>query len=87
MAAQESPQPGEPEDQEAFVSDPELPAYDLLNLRIGLLAGRWDVAFFIDNLTNERARLALDQKRGSLADVGYLTNPLRSLGISARIDF
>ena len=78
---------GGPPTQEAFVFDPELPAYDLLNLRIGLLTGRWDVAFFIDNVTNERARLALDQERGSRARVGYLTNPPRSLGISARIDF
>ena len=78
---------GGPPTQEAFVFDPELPAYNLLNLRVGLLTGRWDVALFIDNVTNERARLALDQERGTLARVGYLTNPPRSIGISARIDF
>jgi iron complex outermembrane receptor protein len=45
------------------------------------------VAFFVDNLTDARALLALDQERGTLARVGYLTNPPRSYGISTRIDF
>ena len=78
---------GGPLTQGSFAFDPELPAYNLLNLRIGLLTGRWDVALFVDNATNERARLALDQERGTLARVGYLTNPPRSFGISARVDF
>ena len=78
---------GGPLTQGSFAFDPELPAYNLVNVRIGLLTGSWDVAFFLDNATNERARLALDQERGTLARVGYLTNPPRSFGISARVDF
>ena len=78
---------GGPLTQGSFAFDPELPAYNLLNLRIGLLTGRWDVALFVDNATNERARLALDQERGTLARIGYLTNPPRSVGISARVGF
>ncbi len=78
---------GGPLTQGSFAFDPQLPAYNLLNLRIGLLTGSWDVALFLDNATNERARLALDQERGTLARVGYLTNPPRSFGISARVDF
>ena len=38
-------------------------------------------------MTDERALLALDQERGTLARVGYLTNRRRSFGITTRIDF
>ena len=37
---------------------------------IGFLDGRWDVAVFVDNVTDERALLALDQERGTRARVG-----------------
>ncbi|MEZ5332846.1 MAG: TonB-dependent receptor [Thermoanaerobaculia bacterium] len=70
-----------------FTFDPELPAYDLLNLRYGFLHGRWDVALFVNNVTDERALLALDQERGTLARVGYLTNPPRTFGVSSRVRF
>ncbi len=78
---------GGPLTQSTFLFDPELPAYNILNTRIGFLDGRWDIAFFIDNVTDERAFLALDQERGTLARVGYLTNPPRSFGVSTRVDF
>ena len=78
---------GGPLTRTVFAFDPELPAYNILNLRVGILDGRWDVAFFVDNVTDERALLALDQERGTLARVGYLTNPPRSYGVSTRIDF
>ena len=78
---------GGPLTRSVFAFDPELPAYNILNLRVGILDGRWDVAFFVDNVTDERALLALDQERGTLARVGYLTNPPRSYGVSTRIDF
>ena len=78
---------GGPLTQGMFTFNPELPAYNILNARIGFLDGRWDVAVFVDNVTDARALLALDQERGTLARVGYLTNPPRSIGISTRIDF
>ena len=78
---------GGPLTQAVFAFNPELPAYNILNLRVGILDGSWDVAFFVDNVTDERALLALDQERGTLARVGYLTNPPRSYGVSTRIDF
>ena len=78
---------GGPLTQGSFTFDPELPAYNILNTRIGFLNGRWDIAFFVDNVTDERALLALDQERGTLARVGYLTNRPRSFGVSTRIDF
>ena len=55
--------------------------------RIGVLNGVWDIAFFINNVTDERALLALDQERGTLARVGYLTNPPRRFGVATRFDF
>jgi iron complex outermembrane receptor protein len=70
-----------------FRFDPEMPAYDLLNFRVGVLKGRWDVALYVNNLTDERALLALDQERGTRARVGFLTNQPRTFGLTARFNF
>ena len=78
---------GGPLTQNTFTFNPELPAYNILNIRLGVLSGVWDIAFFINNVTDERAFLALDQERGTLARVGYLTNPPRRMGIATHFDF
>lgn len=78
---------GGPYTQNIFTFDPELPAYDNINLRVGFLNDTWDVALFVNNVTDEVARLALDQERGTRARVGYLTNQPRTYGVSARIHF
>ena len=78
---------GGPLTQDTFTFDPELPAYNILNVRVGVLRGVWDIAFFVNNVTDERAFLALDQERGTLARVGYLTNPPRRFGVATRFDF
>ncbi len=78
---------GGPLTQGTFTFDPELPAYNILNVRLGVVNGAWDIAFFVNNVTDERAFLALDQERGTLARVGYLTNPPRRVGIATRFDF
>lgn len=70
-----------------FTFDPELPAYDILNLRLGVIRSNWDVALYANNLTDERALLAIDQERGTLARVGYLTNQPRTLGLTVRFNF
>ena len=70
-----------------FRFNPELPSYDIVNFRVGLLRGNWDVALFVNNLTDERALLALDQERGTRARVGYLTNQPRTFGLTARFNF
>ena len=70
-----------------FTYDPKLPAYDLLNLRAGLRRNRWDVAVFLNNVTNERALLSFDQERGTRARIAFMTNQPRSFGISTRFDF
>jgi iron complex outermembrane recepter protein len=48
---------------------------------------RWDVALFVNNVTDERALLALDQERGTRARVGYLTNQPRTFGVTTRVHF
>jgi iron complex outermembrane receptor protein len=78
---------GGPLTQATFKYDPLLPAYDIVNLRFGVRYGHWDVAFYVNNLTDERAFLALDRERGTRARIGYLTNQPRTFGINARVDF
>ena len=78
---------GGPLTQNTFTFNPKLPAYDIVNLRFGILKGQWDTALFVNNLTNETARLALDRERGLRARVGYLTNQPRTIGVSTRVNF
>ncbi len=78
---------GGPLTSDTFTFNPELPAYDLLNLRLGFVNETWDAAIFVNNITDEVAFLALDQERGTLARVGYLTNQPRTFGVSARVRF
>lgn len=78
---------GGPLTQNTFTFDPELPAYDIVNLRLGVRHGVWDVAVFANNLFDERALLALDRERGLRARVGFLVNQPRRIGISTRFDF
>jgi iron complex outermembrane receptor protein len=74
---------GGPLTQSTFVFDPELPAYSLVNLRVGVSRStNWDVALFVNNLTDERALLALDRERGTRARVGFLTNQPRTIGVT-----
>ena len=78
---------GGPLTQTTFNYDPLLPSYDILNLRLGYVQGRWDLALYANNLTDERALLALDRERGTRARIGYLTNQPRTFGITARMTF
>ncbi len=78
---------GGPLSASTFQFDPELPAYDLVNLRLVFLNERWEAAVFVNNVTDELAFLALDQERGTLARVGYLVNQPRTFGVSTRVRF
>jgi iron complex outermembrane recepter protein len=77
---------GEPTITE-FTFDPELPAYDIGNLRLGVRGNDWEAALFVNNIADENAQLGLDQERGRVARVGYLVNQPRTYGISFRKDF
>ena len=69
----------------SFTFNPELAAYHLVNLRLGLRstgAQALEFAAFVNNLTDESAHLSLDRERGTRARVGYLTNQPLTFGVS-----
>ncbi len=78
---------GGPLTQDTFSFDYVLPSYTTANTRLGFRNDRWDIAFYVNNLTDEHARLALDQERGTRARVGFLVNQPRTYGVTARIGF
>jgi iron complex outermembrane receptor protein len=78
---------GGPLTQSTFTFNPLLPSYTVGNVRVGMRNDRWDVALYINNVTDELAYLALDQERGTRARVGYLVNQPRTFGVTARVSF
>jgi iron complex outermembrane recepter protein len=70
-----------------FTFNPELPSYEIGNLRVGVKNDAWEAALFINNLWDEHAQLALDRERGRSARVGYVTNMPRTFGVSLRMNF
>ena len=78
---------GSPLTQSTFTFDPELPAYNIVNLRVGALKDRLEIAFFVNNVTNQRAHLSLDRERGETARLGYVVNEPRTYGVSTRVHF
>ncbi|HYG26428.1 MAG TPA: TonB-dependent receptor, partial [Caulobacteraceae bacterium] len=65
----------------------ELPSYDIVNLRMGVRGDGWEVAAFVNNLGDERARLSIDRERGLGARYGFLTNAPRTYGATIRREF
>jgi iron complex outermembrane recepter protein len=61
--------------------NPELPSYTLANVRAGLKTDRWQLAAYVNNITDKNTELALDYERGRSARVGYLTNQPRTYGV------
>jgi iron complex outermembrane receptor protein len=78
---------GAPLTATTFTYEAELPGYDLVNLRLGVRRAQWDVSFFINNVTDERALLSFDRERGTRARISYLTNQPRTFGLTARMTF
>ncbi len=66
----------------SFSFNSELPAYHLINFRLGLRAQGLEYAAYINNLTDESAYLSLDRERARRARVAFLTNQPRTIGIS-----
>jgi iron complex outermembrane receptor protein len=77
---------GEPSIQ-SFAFSPELPDYQIGNLRFGVEAEQWEVAAFVNNLWDERAFVSLDYERGRSARIGYLTNQPRTYGVTLNYRF
>jgi iron complex outermembrane receptor protein len=78
---------GGPLTQSTFGFNPELPSYNLVNARVGVTRPSWEIALFVNNLTDERAFLALDRERGTRARVGYLTNQPRTFGVNLTFNY
>jgi iron complex outermembrane receptor protein len=78
---------GGPLSTSSFTFNPELPSYTIGNLRLGLKSDHWQGAFYINNLWNETAHLALDYERGRTARLGYLTNQPRTYGLYGSYSF
>ena len=70
-----------------FAFNPELPSYNAVNLRVGVTRANWELSLYGNNLTDERAFLALDRERGTRARVGFLTNQPRTVGVNLRFDY
>ena len=71
----------------SFTFEPELPSYQIGNLRFGLKKDEWEAALFVNNLWDERAFLSMDRERGFRARVSYLTNMPRTYGVQLRMNF
>jgi iron complex outermembrane receptor protein len=78
---------GGPLTASTFTFDPLLPSYDVVNGRVGVTRANWEAAFFVNNITNELAFLALDRERGTRARVGYLTNQPRTFGVTIGFNY
>jgi iron complex outermembrane receptor protein len=78
---------GGPLTQATLHYDPILPAYNLLNLRVGMRRENWDLALYANNLTDENARLGFDRERGTRARIFYLVNQPRTIGVTLGFNF
>jgi iron complex outermembrane receptor protein len=67
-----------------FNYNPELPAYAIGNLRVGVRSDRYELALFVNNVSDKRALLSLDLERGGGARVGYDVNQPRTTGLTFR---
>jgi iron complex outermembrane recepter protein len=70
-----------------FSFNPELSSYELLNFRTGLRAEGWELAAFVNNVTDQSAHLSLDRERSRRARVAYLTNQPRTFGVAVQKRF
>jgi iron complex outermembrane receptor protein len=78
---------GAPLTASTFGYDPELPSYQIVNLRAGVVKEKWEGAVYVNNVTDEEARLSLDRERGTRARIGYQTNQPRTFGVTLRLNF
>jgi len=78
---------GGPLTQSDFTFDPELPAYDIVNVRYGMVHDKLEIAVFVNNVTDEQPKLSLDRERGRTARLGYVVGEPRTFGVTTRLHF
>jgi len=71
----------------AIFVDPELPSYELVNVRLGAQMDSWDVALYINNLLDERVLQSLDRELGGVGRFGYRVGPPLTVGASISYSF
>ena len=60
----------------------------MVNLSVGTeLARGFSAVVYVNNLTDERARLSFDRERGGRARLGFATNQPRTIGVTLRKSF
>ena len=65
--------------------DLKLPAYQVLNLRIGVdINEKFDLSLYVNNAFDENAILSFDRERGGRARLGFHVGQPRTWGITAR---
>jgi len=64
-------------------------SWSALNLRAGIVNGKWDVILFVDNITDERASLADNRSIAAESPTRQrlVVNRPRTIGIEARMRF
>lgn len=72
---------------EVTTVDLELDAFTIVNLSAGIEGDAWDLIFFVNNATDENARLAFDRERGGRARLGFHVNQPRTYGVTLRRSF
>ena len=70
-----------------FRDDLELDAYHLFNLNTGLVYDRWEVMFYIKNITDENPKLSFDRERGGRARLAYRVGQPRTFGLMTNFYF
>lgn len=67
--------------------DLELPAYEIVNVSLGMSWDSWDAVLYANNLLDENALLSFDRERGGRARLAYRVNTPRSIGVTVRKRF
>jgi len=70
-----------------FGFNPELPAYQSGNIRVGARRGAFEISLYISNFWNERIKTSLDRERGGLARIGHTVSRPRTMGVTVRTSF
>jgi len=64
-----------------------LDSYETLNLRTGYIKDNWEIALYMNNVTDENAFLAFNRERNGRARLAYFVTTPRTTGLLFRIRF
>ncbi|MGK2927030.1 MAG: TonB-dependent receptor [Lysobacterales bacterium] len=64
-----------------------LDSYETLNLRTGYIKDNWELALYVNNVTDENAFLSFNRERGGRARLAYFVTTPRTTGILYRVRF